>query len=69
MKYGAFRIEPAATEKFADMVVIKKGKIHKRFICESKAKAWIDAYNSETAITKEARKAKKQLRKTVILND
>ncbi len=67
MKYNTFRIEPAATEKFADMVVIKRGKIHKRFICESKAKAWIDAYNSETAIAKEARKAKKQLVKTVLI--
>ena len=69
MKYNTFRIEPQPIEKYPDMVAVQKGKLYKRFVDESKAKAWIDAYRSQQAINKEARKAKKQLRKTVVLND
>ena len=68
MKYSTFRIEPHPLDKFPEMVVVKKGKIHKRFVDINKAKAWIDTFNSETAIAKEERKAKKQLIKTVIMD-
>lgn len=69
MKYNTFRIEPQPTEKFPDMVAVQKGKLYKRFVGNTKAKAWIDAHQSQQAIDKEARKAKKQLRKTVVLTD
>ena len=68
MKYGTFRIEPQPLDKFPEMVVVKKGKIHKRFIDIGKAKAWIDAFNSEMAIAKEERKVKKELIKTVVMD-
>ena len=56
LKYKGATLEPAPTEKFPSMVIVKKatkrvkGLIGKRFVDDHKAKSYIDAFLSEEYI-------------------
>lgn len=70
-KYKTFKIIPAGTEKFPEMVqVVKETKrinVNKRFINETKAILWIDELKGVQLIQKGEESAKEQLKALALI--
>ena len=70
MRLKGYKIENTPSDSFPDMVTITKGKtIHKKFITQQKAVAWIEAVAAENLIGKGKKKVKKELSSIGILTE